>query len=379
MTNRVLDGEAPALTSSTTPSPSGTAREHAPFVKACRGEPTPFTPIWLNRQAGRYMPEYHAVKGKTPSLEFFRTPELAARVTVDAQRILGVDAAIVFADLLPILEPMGLTLDYVPGVGPVFANPVRDLAAIDRLRVPSAPEELGYIAETIAGVLDGLPPDIPLIGFAGAPFTLASYAIEGAGSRNFLHTKKLMYEHEASWNLLLSKLTRAVIDYVRLQIEAGVQAVQIFDSWVGALSRQDYRRYVAPHVRTLMEGIRHGEAGGGGTEGGAKTPPIIYFGVNTSHLVEDMYATGADLLALDWRTPLGETWQRLGSPAIQGNLDPIVLCADTEAIARSAGHVLAEASDRPGHIFNLGHGIVPQTPVDNVKFLVDLVHEATAQ
>lgn len=379
MTNRVLDGEAPALTSSTAPSPSGTPREHAPFVKACRGEPTPFTPIWLNRQAGRYMPEYHAVKGNTPSLDFFRTPELAARVTVDAQRILGVDAAIVFADLLPILEPMGLVLDYVPGVGPVFANPVRELAAIDRLRVPSAPEELGYIAETISGVLDGLPPDIPLIGFAGAPFTLASYAIEGAGSRNFLHTKKLMYQHEASWNQLLSKLTRAVIDYVRLQIDAGVQAVQIFDSWVGALSRQDYRRYVAPHVRTLMQGIRQTQVTSHGTGGRAKAPPIIYFGVNTAHLVADMHATGADLLALDWRTPLGETWQRLDSAAIQGNLDPIVLCANTEAIATSAGHVLEEAGGRPGHIFNLGHGIVPETPVDNVKFLVDFVHEATAQ
>ena len=378
MTNRVFDGEAPAVPSRTAPSRSVALREDTPFVKACRGEPTPFTPIWLNRQAGRYMPEYHAVKGKTPSLDFFRTPELAARVTVDAQRILGVDAAIVFADLLPILEPMGLSLDYVPGVGPVFANPVRDLTAIDRLRVPSAREELGYIAETITGVLDGLPPNIPLIGFAGAPFTLASYAIEGAGSRNFLHTKKLMYEHEASWNLLLSKLTRTVIDYVRLQIEAGVQAVQIFDSWVGALSRQDYKRYVAPHVRTLMQGIRQAEATADGTKGQAKTPPIIYFGVNTAHLVEDMHATGADLLALDWRTPLGETWQRLGSPAIQGNLDPIVLCANTEAIATSANHVLREAAGRPGHIFNLGHGIVPQTPVDNVKFLVDVVHEATA-
>ena len=379
MTNHVLDGEAAALHSRTAQSRSASLREDALFVKACRGEATPFTPIWLNRQAGRYMPEYHAVKGKTPSLDFFRTPELAAQVTVDAQRILGVDAAIVFADLLPILEPMGLELDYVPGVGPVFANPVRELADIDRLRVPSAREELGYIAETITGVLDGLPADIPLIGFAGAPFTLASYAIEGAGSRNFLHTKKLMYEHESAWNALLSKLTRTVIDYVRLQIEAGVQAVQMFDSWVGALSRQDYRRYVAPHVRALMQGIRQGETAGDSSEARTKTPPIIYFGVNTAHLVEDMYATGADLLALDWRTPLGETWQQLGAPAIQGNLDPIVLCANPEAIATSARQVLKEASGRPGHIFNLGHGIVPQTPVDNVKFLVDFVHKTTAQ
>ena len=378
MTNRVLDGDAAAVASSPNRSHPASPRDQAPFIRACRGEPTPVTPIWLNRQAGRYMPEYHAVKGDTPSLTFFRTPELAAQVTVDAQRILGVDAAIVFADLLPILEPMGLELDYVPGVGPVFANPVRKLAAIDHLRVPPAEEELGYIAETIAGVLDGLPPDIPLIGFAGAPFTLASYAIEGAGSRNFLHTKKLMYEHESAWNALLSKLTRTVIDYVRLQIEAGVQAVQIFDSWVGALSRQDYGRYVAPHVRALMQGIRQGEVAGD-SGGEAATPPIIYFGVNTAHLVEDMYATGPDLLALDWRTPLGETWRRLGSPAIQGNLDPIVLCANTEAVATGAREVLNEAAARPGHIFNLGHGIVPQTPVDNVKFLVDFVHEASAR
>lgn len=342
-----------------------TDRSQLPFLKACRGEPTTHTPIWLNRQAGRYMPEYHAVKGNTPSLEFFKRPDLAARVTLDAQRILGVDAAIMFADLLPILEPMGLELDYKPGTGPVFANPVRSRADVTRLRVVPAAEGCGYITDTVAGILAELPKTAALIGFAGAPFTLASYAIEGRGSRNYIWAKKMMYEAEDAWDQLMTKLVDSVADYVALQIDAGVDAVQLFDSWVGALSVYDYRRYVAPYANDLMQRIRG-------------RVPIILFGTGNPHLVDDMYAAGPDVLALDWRTPVRKTWDRLGCTAVQGNLDPIVLCADPKAVALQAGVLLDEVGGRPGHIFNLGHGIVPETPVDNVKYLVDLVHERTS-
>lgn len=334
------------------------------FLDACRGEPTDFTPIWLNRQAGRYMPEYHALKGDTPSLEFFKSPELAARATLDAQRILGVDAAIMFADLLPVLEPMGLRLDYVAGTGPVFDNPIRDEKAIDALSVVPAVEGTGYIAETIGRILADLPKDVDLIGFAGAPFTLASYAIEGASSRNYVHVKRLMYDNEPAWQRLLDKLVDTVADYVKLQIAAGAQAVQIFDSWVGCLSCADYARYVAPATTRLMKSI-------------TGSVPIIYFATGNSHLVDQMYATGPDLMALDWCTPLSQTWERLGTKSVQGNLDPIALCAGPETVKAHAQLVLDEAAGRPGHIFNLGHGIIPQTPPDNVKLLVDYVHEQT--
>ncbi len=336
------------------------------FLKACRGEPTDYTPIWLNRQAGRYMPEYHRVKGNLPSLAFFKNPELAARATLDAQRILDVDAAILFADLLPILEPMGLRLDYLPGEGPVFDNPVRTPADVDNLANAPAEEATPYIAQTVHNILDELPEHIALIGFAGAPFTLASYAVEGRGSRNYVFVKKLMYEHEGLWNLLLDKLVDQLASYLKLQISAGVDAVQLFDTWVGALSVTDFRRYVLPHTRRLVEAL--GDA-----------VPVIYFGTGNGHLLVDTLGAGADVLALDWRMPLGETWSRLGCRAVQGNLDPIVLCADRATVASQTQLVLDSAAGRPGHIFNLGHGIIPETPVDNVKFLVDYVHEHSAR
>jgi uroporphyrinogen decarboxylase len=336
------------------------------FLKACRGEPVPHTPIWLNRQAGRYMREYHEVKGDLPSLDFFKDPERAARVTLDAQRILGVDAAILFADLLPILEPMGMSLEYVPGTGPVFESPVRSAADIDALRVVEAEQDTAYIGGTISRILDDLPTEVALIGFAGAPFTLASYAIEGRGSRNYVWVKKLMYEQPQLWDRLMQKLVDSVASYVELQIASGVHAIQLFDSWVGCLSRADYVRYVAVHTRNLMARIRG-------------TVPIIYFGTGNGHLLRDMFATGPDVMALDWRTPLTETWDSLGVTSVQGNLDPIVLCADRDSIADQAGAILTEVDGRDGHIFNLGHGIIPETPVDNVKFLVDFVHEQSAR
>lgn len=346
---------------SATPSRSDTV-----FAKACRGEPVPHTPIWLNRQAGRYMREYHAVKGSTPSLDFFKNPDLASRVTLDAQRILGVDAAIMFADLLPVLEPMGMQLAYKAGEGPVFANPVRTVKDVAALNVVPAAQATAYIVATIERILADLPSNVALIGFAGAPFTLASYAIEGRGSRNYVWVKKMMYSAPALWDQLMGKLTTTLIGYVQQQIDAGVQAVQLFDSWVGCLSVDDYRRYVARYSKQLIDAVR-GQV------------PIIYFGTGNPHLVDDMYAAAPDVMALDWRTPLRATWDRLGCTAVQGNLDPIVLCADRSTVAQQAQAVLNEAGGRPGHIFNLGHGIIPETPVDNVKYLVDYVHAHSAR
>ena len=332
------------------------------FLKACRGEQTDHTPIWLNRQAGRYMKEYHEVKGNTKSLDFFKTPHLAAKVTCDAQRILGVDAAILFADLLPILEPMGLVLDYIVGVGPNIENPVRTNADIDAIKIQDAKESMPYIAEAIELIRKELPSDIPLIGFGGAPFTLASYAIEGKGSRNYVFVKQMMYGDTSAWNELMSKITTIAIDYLNYQIDSGVQAVQIFDSWVGCLSPNDYQEYVLPHSKRLIDNI-------------SGRVPIIHFGTGNPELVPLMAEAGGDVMALDWRTPLIECWDKIGVKSVQGNLDPIVLCADRSSVERKATELMQEVAGRPGHIFNLGHGIIPETPVDNVKALVDLVQE----
>jgi len=271
-----------------------------------------------------------------------------------------------FADLLPVLEPMGMQLSYEPGEGPVFANPVRSEKDVSRLAVVPADEGTPYIRETITRILDDLPQSAALIGFAGAPFTLASYAIEGRGSRNYTWVKKMMYSAPQLWDALMTKLVQVIADYVRLQIDSGVHAVQVFDSWIGVLSIGDYRRYVAQHSKALIDRI------------GGRVP-IIYFGTGNPHLVDDMFAAGPDVLAVDWRTPLRATWDRLRCRAIQGNLDPIVLCADRAAITEQTQAILDEVGGRPGHIFNLGHGIVPETPVDNVKYLVDLVHERSAR
>lgn len=337
---------------------------NSPFLKACRGEATDITPIWLNRQAGRYMKEYHEVKGDTASLDFFKTPELMARATLDAQRILGVDAAIMFADLLPILEPMGLDLDYLPGIGPNISNPIRETADIDQLKIEKSSESMPYIKEAIQLIREGLPADIPLIGFGGAPFTLASYAIEGKGSRNYIFVKQLMYSDPPAWDTLMSRISDCVVDYLNFQIDSGVQAIQIFDSWIGCLSAQDYEIYVLKHMKSVIDRIKG-------------RVPIIYFGTGNCHLVDLMYSTGCDVLAIDWRTPLASTWDKLGCKAIQGNMDPIALCADKSSVHRHAQQVLDQVKGRPGHIFNLGHGIIPETPVDNVKALVDYVHEAS--
>jgi uroporphyrinogen decarboxylase len=332
------------------------------FLQACRAEKTNYTPIWLNRQAGRYMPEYHALKGDVPSLDFFKNPDMAAQATLDAQRILRVDAAIMFADLLPILEPMGLRLDYRPGEGPVFDNPVRGPKDVEALLVQPAEEATPYIEHTVKNIRSGLPGEIALIGFAGAPFTLASYAIEGKGSRNYVFVKKLMYEAPEIWDSLLGKLVDQVTSYLELQIESGVDAVQLFDTWVGCLSVDDFGRYVEPHLRRLLDNLRG-------------TVPVVYFGTGNGHLLDRVAGLEPDVLALDWRVPIRKTWEHTGVTAVQGNLDPIVLCADRATVAAQARKILDDVAGKPGHIFNLGHGIIPETPVDNVKALVDIVHE----
>ncbi|MBJ40099.1 MAG: uroporphyrinogen decarboxylase [Gammaproteobacteria bacterium] len=335
------------------------------FLRACRGEPTDATPIWLNRQAGRYMQEYHDVKGKTPSLTFFKTPHLSAQVTCDAQRILGVDAAILFADLLPVLEPMGLTLDYLPGVGPDIANPVRTNADIDALQVTKAADTQPFIGEAVRLIRQELPADIPLIGFAGAPFTLASYAIEGRGTKTYSELKTMMFGDEGAWFALLDRITDVVADYLNFQIDSGVQAIQVFDSWVGCIGPVEYERYVLPHTKRLLDAV-------------SGRVPVIHFGTGNPALVPLMAKAGGDVLALDWRSPLVETWDATGLRAVQGNMDPFYLVAGRQPTLAAAKRLLDEVDGRPGHIFNLGHGIHLTTPPDNVKALVDFVHESTA-
>jgi uroporphyrinogen decarboxylase len=339
----------------------------APFLRACRRESTPYTPVWLMRQAGRYMKEYRDVRAKTSFLELCRNPQLASEVMCTAVERLGVDAAIIFSDLLPILEPMGLELEFAPGDGPVIHNPIRDGDDLGRVVELESVESLGYVMETVAQTRRDLPEQIPLIGFAGAPFTLASYAIEGAGSRSYLHTKTLMYRQPAAWHELMQRLVRSTIRYLNAQIAAGAQAVQIFDSWVGCLSPSDYRQYVLQHVRELIAGVAAGT-------------PVIHFATGNPALVPLMAQAGGDVIGVDWRIALADAWQAIGPErAIQGNLDPAVLLADRDVIRRRAGEILAEAAGRPGHIFNLGHGVLQQTPPDNARALVDAVHELSAR
>ena len=343
------------------------------FLKACRGEAVDHTPIWLMRQAGRYMPEYREIRAKTDFLGLCKSPELAAQVTLDAQRILGVDAAILFADLLPILEPLGFKLTYEEGEGPRIHNPLRTRAQIDALRDEDPRQSMPFVGEAIRIVRCELPPDIPLIGFAGAPFTLAAYAIEGGASRNYVHTKTLMLGDGAAWSALMERLARQVTAYLLAQIEWGVQCVQLFDSWVGCLSPEDYREHVLPHVKRIVDGVRDGVRHiSGKLRPEMSQIPVIYFGTGTATLLEDMMQAQPDVLGIDWHTPLARGWEA-GARAVQGNLDPACLFAPREVVLRKAGEVLAAARGRAGHIFNLGHGILPGTPVDNVKALVEFV------
>jgi uroporphyrinogen decarboxylase len=338
---------------------------NSPFLRACRREPADVTPIWLMRQAGRYMPEYRAVRSKVSFLELCKNPALATEVTVTAAERLGVDAAILFADILLILEPMGFDLEFARGEGPAIHNPVRSTADVARVRRMEDAAPLGYVFEAVRSIRAALKPATPLIGFAGAPFTLACYAIEGGGSRHYEQAKAFMYRDAGAWHALMEKLAGATALYLNAQIRAGAQAVQLFDSWVGNLGPDDYRRFVQPHMRALFEKLD-------------PRVPAIHFGTDTGSLLPLQRDAGGHVIGLDWRVELGPTWDRLGpGVAVQGNLDPVVLFAPIAEIQRQARRILDEAAGRPGHIFNLGHGILPHTPVDHVIALVDMVHSYT--
>jgi uroporphyrinogen decarboxylase len=345
------------------------ALQNSRFLKACRREASDATPIWLMRQAGRYMAEYRALREKYTILEIIKTPELACDVTMQPINAFDLDAAIIFADILPPLQGMGLELDFVKGEGPVIHNPVRSADDVDHLRVLPPEETLSFTLEAIKlarAELDSRM--IPLIGFSGAPFTLASYAIEGGGSRNRLHVKGMMMGDPQAWHALMTKLSEVAGQYLLAQAKAGAQALQLFDSWVGEISPDDYEQYVMPYSKRAIDIAR--EAG----------VPIIHFGTNTNGMLHHIRDAGGDVIGVDWRIRLGAAWEQLGpSVAIQGNLDPVALFAPWDALKARAQQVLEQAAGRPGHIFNLGHGILPQTPVDNVKRLVDFVHEYTSK
>lgn len=354
-----------ARVSTLSPADGDTAKPYdkSAFMKACRREQTDYTPVWLMRQAGRYMPEYRAVRSKVGFLELCRNPQLCSEVMCTAVDFLGVDAAIIFSDLLPILEPMGLDLEFAPGDGPVIHNPVRESSDVDRVVDLENAESLDYVIETVRQTRADLPDHLPLIGFAGAPFTLASYAIEGGSSRSYLHTKTLMYRDRGAWDALMSRLASSVTVYLNAQIAAGAQAVQLFDSWVGCLGPHDYNTFVAPHVKQLIEGLTPGV-------------PVIHFGTGNPELLAPMAAAGGHVVGVDWRIGLDEAWQRIGyDRAVQGNLEPLVLLADRDTLRQRTQQVLDQAAGRPGHIFNLGHGILPQTPPDHARALVEMVHE----
>lgn len=334
------------------------------FMRACRRQPCDTTPIWLMRQAGRYLPEYREIREKISFLELCKDPALCSEIMVKTVNRLGVDAAIIFSDLLPILEPMGLELDYAQGEGPVIHNPVRDATDVDRVAELESADALHFVMDTVRQTRTDLPDDIPLIGFAGAPFTLASYTIEGGASRNYLHTKTLMYRDAGAWRALMQRFVRAVTLYLNAQIAAGAQCVQLFDSWVGCLGPEDYQRYVLPHVRQIIAGIVPGV-------------PVINFATGNPALLPCLAEGRSAVVGVDWRVRLDAAWKIVGhDKAIQGNLDPAALLAETAEIRQRARAILKHAAGRPGHIFNLGHGVLPQTPVDNVIALVDAVHEA---
>jgi uroporphyrinogen decarboxylase len=336
---------------------------NSPFMQACRREPTDVTPVWLMRQAGRYMEEYRQVRGQTNFLDLCKNPQLCSEIMCTAVKRLGVDAAIIFSDLLPILEPMGLELDFAKGEGPVIYNPVRAPADVERVLELEELGSLEFVFETVRQTRADLPANIPLIGFAGAPFTLASYTIEGGSSRSYLHTKTLMYRDEGAWRTLMERLSRSVTRYLNAQIAAGAQCVQLFDSWVGCLGPDDYRRYVLPFVRQIIGGITPGI-------------PVINFATGNPALLPLLAEAGGSVIGVDWRVRLDDAWKTVGlDRAVQGNLDPLVLLASPEEIRRRAKQVLDQAGGRPGHIFNLGHGVVQQTPVENAIALVDAVHE----
>jgi uroporphyrinogen decarboxylase len=338
-----------------------------PLLRAARRKATDFTPVWLMRQAGRYLPEYRALRERYKFLDLCKSPDAAATVTLQPVRRFPVDAAILFADILLVVEPMGVGLEFARGDGPVIHAPVRSRADVERLARVDAREATPFVFETARLVRRELDGRVALIGFAGAPFTVASYLVEGGASRDYLETKALMYRDPLAWHALMRLLVDVTADYLNGQIEAGVEAVQLFDSWVGTLAPDDYRTFVLPHSRALIARLAPGV-------------PVIHFGTGTAALLSLMKEAGGDVIGLDWRVDLGEAWGRLGPDvAVQGNLDPAVLIAGPDGIRPRVEAILARAAGRPGHIFNLGHGVLPETPVDHVAALVDMVHELSAR
>ena len=337
------------------------------LVRACKALPVDRTPVWFMRQAGRYMPQYRAVRRRHSLIAICKTPHLAAEVTITAAEILAVDAAIIFADLLLPLEVMGLPFHFSPGEGPIIERPVRSREDVRRLRTDSA-SDLAYTAEAVSQVARHFGPKLPVIGFCGAPFTLASYTLEGGASRHFIHTKTMMHSQPEDFDELLGKLAQVAGEYAVQQVRAGADVIQVFDSWVGCLSVEDYQGRVLGRTRELVERIK------------ATGVPVIYFGTGTCSLLSLMKQTGAEVIGLDWRVPLDEGWAKLGNVgAVQGNLDPVVLFADLSYVRTRAQEILDRAAGRPGHIFNLGHGILPETPVENVKALAAYVHEHSSK
>jgi len=340
-----------------------TLLEGSRFVRACLRRPVDRAPVWFLRQAGRYMQEYRDVRKHHTLVEICKQPELAAEVTITAAEKLGVDAAIIFADLLLPLEPMGLDFEFQAGEGPVVHHPVRTEEDVRALRTDRA-DELEYVAKAIQKVASHFGERLGIIGFCGAPFTLASYMIEGGGSRNYIQTKRLMYREPSAWRGLQDKLVSVLTEYCRMQVQAGADVIQIFDSWVGALSLTDYREYTFEAAKRLVQTVQR------------MGVPVIYFGVETAGLLREMASTGADVIGLDWRQPLDEGWRAVGhGHAVQGNLDPITLFAPLEVLEVRVKEILRAAGGRAGHIFNLGHGIVPGTPVENVQAVVKMVRE----
>jgi len=331
------------------------------FLQACRGEKTDYTPVWFMRQAGRYLPDYQRVRSRVSFLELCKTPELAAEVTLQPVDIFGMDAAILFSDILIPMEAMGFQLEFHEGRGPIIHNPARSEAVVNALRIPEPAEDVPFVLETVRILRRAL--SVPLIGFAGAPFTLATYAIEGGSSKVFLETKRMMYQRPELYDALLDKITRCTASYLLAQVEAGAQALQIFDSWAGVLAPCDYERFALPHVQAIIRELR-----------AATDIPIIYFANNGATLLELAATAGADVLGLDWRINIGEAARRVGRHALQGNLDPCALFLPPAQLEERIAVLLRDAASVRGHIFNLGHGILPQTSPEQARIAVDAVH-----
>ncbi len=335
------------------------------FLKACKGEKTDYTPIWIMRQAGRYLPEYHTVRRKGTFLELCKSPENAAEVTLQPIDILGVDAAILFSDILVPLEKMGAPLEFQEKKGPVFLNPIRDQKAVDALGIPDPEDDLGYVMDTIRILTKELKDRVPLIGFSGAPFTLATYLVEGGSSKNYINTKRMIYERPELYKALMDKITDCTIEYLKGQVAAGVQALQIFDSWAGVLAPCDFEVAGIPYVRKIIAALKE-----------VTDIPIIYFANNGATLLNQSLTSGADVLGLDWRVNLDEVIKKVdGKVSLQGNMDPLALFLPDDKLEKRIANILQQAKGARGHIFNLGHGIVPETDPEKAKLTVKLVHE----